>query len=427
VPHHGLDENLQRVFHEARLQHAIIFFDEADEMFTDRRFNGAMPTLLRELERLDGICILATNRRQVLDEALDRRILYKLDFEVPPPEQREEIWRRHLPAQAPLADDIDLAALSQDFEFSGGYIKNAVLTAMTVAVQRQGAERRITQADLRQAATLQRLNRLTAHADKVQPRVSLEDVVVDEQTRSQIDAFIAAARQRTTVFSTWGFGRKASRGRGLAGLLSGPSGTGKNMTAEAIAGALGQNLYPIRMDSLISKFVGETEKHLAAVFAAARDTEAVVFFDEADALFTRRLDGQDHHAHYINQQINMLLTELEKFDGVVLLASNRPEALDPAFERRIRYHIRFNLPHPSVRADLWRKMIPHEAPLDATIDFDELADAFEFSGGTIRSVVLRAAFAAANNGRLITRQLLFDAAEAEAPLQGEKLSIGFHG
>ncbi len=427
VPHHGLDENLQRVFHEARLQHAIIFFDEADEMFTDRRFNGAMPTLLRELERLDGICILATNRRQVLDEALDRRILYKLDFEVPPPEQREEIWRRHLPAKAPLADDIDLAALSQDFEFSGGYIKNAVLTAMTVAVQRQGAERRITQADLRQAATLQRLNRLTAHADKVQPRVSLEDVVVDEQTRSQIDAFIAAARQRTTVFSTWGFGRKASRGRGLAGLLSGPSGTGKNMTAEAIAGALGQNLYPIRMDSLISKFVGETEKHLAAVFAAARDTEAVVFFDEADALFTRRLDGQDHHAHYINQQINILLTELEKFDGVVLLASNRPEALDPAFERRIRYHIRFALPRPSVRADLWRKMIPHEAPLDATIDFDELADAFEFSGGTIRSVVLRAAFAAANNGRLMTRQLLFDAAEAEAPLQGEKLSIGFHG
>jgi SpoVK/Ycf46/Vps4 family AAA+-type ATPase len=163
------------------------------------------------------------------------------------------------------------------------------------------------------------------------------------------------------------------------------------------------------------------------VFAAARDTEAVVFFDEADALFTRRLDGQDHHAHYINQQINMLLTELEKFDGVVLLASNRPEALDPAFERRIRYHIRFALPRPSVRADLWRKMIPHEAPLDATIDFDELADAFEFSGGTIRSVVLRAAFAAANNGRLITRKLLFDAAEAEAPLQGEKLSIGFHG
>ena len=425
MPRHGLDENLQRVFHEARLQHAILFFDEADEMFTDRSFNGAMPTLLRELERLDGICILATNRRQVLDEALDRRIMYKLDFEVPPPEQREEIWRRHLPPQAPLADDIDLKALAEEFDFSGGYIKNAVLTAMTRAVQRQGAERRITQTDLRHAATLQRRNRLTAHADKIQPRVSLADVVVAGDTRDQIAALVAAARQRNTVFSTWGFGKKASRGRGLAALLSGPSGTGKSLTAEAIACELGQNLYPVRMDSLISKYVGETEKHLTAVFAAAKETEAVVFFDEADALFSRRLDGQDHHAHYINQQVNVLLTELEKFDGVVLLATNRPEALDSAFERRIRYHIRFRLPNLASRAELWRKMIPPEAPLDGDVDFGELAEAFAFSGGTIRSVVLRAAFAAANNGRRITRALLHEAAEAETPLRIVKPSMGF--
>jgi SpoVK/Ycf46/Vps4 family AAA+-type ATPase len=425
MPRHGLDENLQRVFHEARLQHAILFFDEADEMFTDRSFNGAMPTLLRELERLDGICILATNRRQVLDEALDRRIMYKLDFEVPPPEQREEIWRRHLPKKAPLAADIDLKLLAEEFDFSGGYIKNAVMTAMTAAVQRRGADRRIAQADLRHAASLQRRNRLTAHADKIQPRVSLADVVVDEETQGQIEALVAAARQRNTVFSTWGFGKKATRGRGLAGLLSGPSGIGKSMTAEAIACELGQNLYPVRMDSLISKFVGETEKHLAAVFAAAKETEAVVFFDEADALFTRRLDGQDHHAHYINQQVNVLLTELEKFDGVVLLATNRAEAIDPAFERRIRYHIRFRLPDRDARAELWRKTIPAEAPLDKDVDFGELAQDFEFSGGTIRSVVLRAAFAAANNGRRITSNMLREAAEAEHPLKMEKPSIGF--
>ncbi|MEI7902724.1 MAG: ATP-binding protein, partial [bacterium] len=425
MPRHGLDENLQRVFHEARLQHAILFFDEADELFTDRAFNGAMPTLLRELERLDGICILATNRRQVLDEALDRRILYKLDFEVPPPEQREEIWRRHLPAQAPLGDDIDLKALAEEFDFSGGYIKNAVLTAMTGAVQRRGAERRITQADLRNAAALQRRNRLTAHADKIQPRVSLADVIADSDTLGQIGALVAAARQRNTVFSTWGFGKKAARGRGLAGLLSGPSGTGKSLTAEAIAGELGQNLYPVRMDSLVSKYVGETEKNLAAVFAAARETEAVVFFDEADAIFGKRLDEGGHHAHYINQQVNVLLTELEKFDGVVLLATNRPESLDPAFERRIRYHIRFGLPDRDARAELWRKMIPTEAPLDSDIDFGELAEAYEFSGGTIRSVVLRAAFAAANDGRRITRALLCQAAEAETPLNIKKPAMGF--
>ncbi len=425
MPRHGLDENLQRVFHEARLQHAILFFDEADEMFTDRSFNAAMPTLLRELERLDGICILATNRRHVLDEALDRRILYKLDFEVPSPEQREEIWRRHLPDQAPVGADVDLKALAEEFEFSGGYIKNAVMTAMLSAVQRQGLARCMTQVDLRQAAALQRRNRLTAHADKVQPKVSLADLVVDGETRGQIEALIAASRKRATVFSTWGFGEKSARGRGLTALLSGPSGTGKSMTAEAIASELGQNLYPVRMDALISKYVGDTEKHLAAVFAAARETEAVVFFDEADALFNRRLDGGDHHAHYINQQVNVLLTELEKFDGIVLLATNRAEALEPAFERRLRYHIRFKLPDRATRAALWRGMIPPEAPVDGNVDFNELAEAYAFSGGTIRSVMLRAAFAAANNGGRITRALLHEAAEAEQPLRLEKLAIGF--
>ncbi len=425
IPRHGLDENLQRIFHEARLQHAILFFDEADEMFTDRNSNGAMPTLLRELERLDGICILATNRRHVLDEALDRRILYKLDFEVPPPEQREEIWRKHLPTLAPLSDDIDLKILAEEYEFSGGYIKNAVLTALTRAVQRQGVEQRITQADLRHAAALQRCNRLTAHADKVQPKVSLPDVVLDEGCRSQIEALIAAVRQRSKVFSSWGFGKKASRGRGLAALLSGPSGTGKSMTAEAIAYELGQNLHPVRMDSLISKYVGDTEKNLVAVFAAARDAEAIVFFDEADAMFAGRQDGQDHHARYINQQVNVLLTELEKFDGVVLLATNRPEALDSAFERRIRYHIRFRFPDCEARAALWRKSIPAEAPLDDNVDFEELAETFEFSGGTIRSVVLRAAFSAANDGQRITRDLLFQAAKAEAPLKKERETVGF--
>jgi SpoVK/Ycf46/Vps4 family AAA+-type ATPase len=425
IPRHGLDENLQRIFHEARLQHAILFFDEADEMFTDRNFNGAMPTLLRELERLDGICILATNRRHVLDEALDRRILYKLDFEVPPPEQREEIWRKHLPAQAPLSDDIDLKTLAEEYEFSGGYIKNAVLTALTRAVQRKGPEQLITQADLRHAAALQRRNRLTAHADKIQPRVGLSDVVLDEGCRSQVEALIAAARQRSKVFSSWGFGKKATRGRGLAALLSGPSGTGKSMTAEAIAHELGQNLYPVRMDSLISKYVGDTEKNLAAVFAAAHEAEAIVFFDEADALFACRLDGQDHHARYINQQVNVLLTELEKFDGVVLLATNRPAELDSAFERRIRYHVRFMFPDCEARAALWRRSIPAEAPLAESVDFEELAEVFEFSGGTIRSVVLRAAFAAANDGQVITRDLLFRAAKAEAPLKKEKDVVGF--
>ncbi len=423
-PRHTFEDNLGRIFHEARLQNAIILFDEADEMFADRSANGAMPTLLREFEKLDGIVILATNRRHLLDEALERRIMYKLDFELPTPELREEIWRCHLPADAPLATDIDLHALAEEFEFSGGYIKNAVLVAVHRTMQRHGKERRITQADLRAGAGVQRRNRLAMHTDKVIPKVSLNDVVLPDMVKQQVRAITAAARKRSTVFSTWGFGRKLSLGKAITVLFAGESGVGKTMTAEAIAFELGQNLYPVSLPATVSMWVGQTEKNLAAVFAAAREAQAILFFDEADALFSARLEEGNHHAHYINQQVNVLLTEIEKFDGMVILATNRAEAIDQAFERRIRYRISFPKPDAVAREAIWRGLIPPEAPLAAEVDFAILAKDYDFTGGTIKNVVLRAAFAAATNGQVINMADLRQAAEEEEPLQ-KAAAIGF--
>ena len=419
-----IEEGLRRAFHEARLQHAILFFDEADEMLGDRGWCSGVPTLLREFEKLDGIAILATNRRQALDEALDRRILYKLDFELPTPEQREEIWRKHLPAEAPLADDVDTAALAEEFEFSGGFIKNAVLLAMNRSVQRQGEARQITHADLRAGARLQLRNRLGAHTDKVTPRVGLADVVLPVNVRSQIQEVIAAARKRGTVFSTWGFGRKMSMGKGLSVLLIGKSGVGKTMCAEAIACELGQNLYPVRMSAVVSCYVGETAKNLTGVFKAAKEAHAILFFDEADALFAHRLDEQSHHAHYINQQINSLLTEIEKYDGVLILATNRPDAFDQAFERRICYRVTLPEPDEEARESIWRSLIPSDAPVADGVDFAALAREYDFTGGTIRNVVLRAAFAAATDGQLITNEILRRCADEESPL-AQRSGIGF--
>lgn len=419
------EENLRRVFQESRLQCAIPFFDEADEMFADRRTNGIMPTLLRELERLDDICILATNRRQVLDEALDRRVLYKLDFDIPSAEQREVIWRTLLPKRLPLREDVDVKTLAEEFEFSGGYIKNAVLAAVNTVSQRLETERRVNMADLRAAAALQRQNRLNAHTDQVVPHVGLSDVIVDADTRRQLDGLLRAVRMRSTVFATWGFGKSTANGRGIAALFSGPSGTGKTLTAEAIARELGRTLYPVCLDRVISAYVGETEKNLAAVFTAARDNTAVLFFDEADALFGGRLGNGGHHVRYLNQQTDLLLTQLERFEGLVLLASNRPETFDTAFARRIRYHVRFQLPDRETRLLLWRKLIPADAPLAEDARLEELAAAFEFTGGLIRSAVLRAAFEAAALGGPITHALLRTAAEMEQPLAPARATMGF--
>jgi len=419
-----LEDGLRRAFHEARLQHAILFFDEADEMLGDRAWCSGVPPLLREFERLDGIAILATNRRQALDEALDRRILYKLDLEVPTPEQREEIWRKHLPAEAPLADDVDVRALAEEFDFSGGFIKNAVLLAMNRAVQREGEERQITHADLRAGARLQLRNRLEAHTDKVTPRVGLTDVVLPGDVRGHIEEVIAAARKRSTVFSTWGFGRKMSMGKALSVLLVGESGVGKTMCAEAIACELGQNLYPVRMPSVVSCYVDETAKNLAGVFKAAKEAQAILFFDEADALFASRLNEGNHHAHYINQQINSLLTEIEKYDGVVILATNRPDAFDKAFERRIRYRVTLPAPDHEARERIWRSLIPADAPVAEDVDFAALGRDYDFTGGTIRNIILRAAFAAATDGQLITEDILRRCADEECPLD-HRARIGF--
>ncbi len=418
------EDDLELVFREARLQHAIVFFDEADEMFSDRTFNSAMPTLLRELEKLDGVAILATNRKHALDEGLERRILYKLEFEVPTPELRADIWRNHLPPEAPLAEDVDIARLADEFEFAGGFIKNAVLTAVNRALRRTGNKRRITHEDLRSSAALQRRNKLDVHTDKIAPRVGLAEVVLPDNLAVQVHEFVEAARKRSTVYSSWGFGKKMSLGKALSALFTGESGVGKTMAAEAVACELGQNLYPVQLSALVSKYVGETEKNLSRVFEAAREAQAVLFFDEADALFSSRLEDGSTQAHFVNQQINCLLGEIEKYDGIVILSTNRPDAFDQAFERRIRYRLHFPRPAAAAREKIWRTMMPEEAPVADDVDYAALAADYEFTGGTIRNIVLRAAFTAAINSQKISHDVLRRSADEEQGLKKER-PIGF--
>ena len=280
------------------------------------------------------------------------------------------------------------------------------------------------EADLRAGAILQRRNRLEGLADKVVPKVSLNDVVLPDDTRRQVDAIVSAARSRETVFTKWGFGEKMSTGKSVSCLFIGESGTGKSMTAEAICDELGQALYPVNLAAVVSKYVGETEKNIAAVFASARESQAVLFFDEADSLFGSRLDEDSHHAHYINQQVSLLLTEMDRYDGIVILATNRADAFDPAFERRIRYRVEFPRPDAAAREAIWRELIPKGAPLADDVDFAALARQYDFCGGTIKNVVMRTAFEAATDGKVITGEILRRCAEGEVPLNGAG-RIGF--
>jgi SpoVK/Ycf46/Vps4 family AAA+-type ATPase len=229
--------------------------------------------------------------------------------------------------------------------------------------------------------------------ETIEPRRTFEDVVLPPATMDAIRQALAMIRKQDLIFETWGL---AERHRGTAGLafhFAGPPGTGKTIAAEAIAATLGRRLLVVRYAELESRWVGQTQKHVAAVFRDAVKADAVLFFDEADAIAARRFTGLSQgYEREANAVVNVLLNEVERFPGVVIFATNLAANLDPAFERRIRTHIRFDLPGPVEREKIWRAQLhATKTPLAPDVDFHLLADRYPRSGGDIKNAVLKAA------------------------------------
>ena len=202
-----------------------------------------------------------------------------------------------------------------------------------------------------------------------------------------------------------------NRGLGINALFAGESGTGKTMAAEVIANFLRLNLYRIDLSAVVSKYIGETEKNLRRLFDAAEDGGAILFFDEADALFGKRSEVKDSHDRYANIEINYLLQRMEGYRGLAILATNMKTALDTAFMRRLRFIVNFPFPGPIERKRMWQKIFPPEAPKDE-LDYDRLAR-LNLNGGSIHNVALNAAFLAAHAGTSVTMPLILAAARAE--------------
>ena len=424
------DRFLPGLFREARMQDALLFFDECELLFGDRGMgNSIMTMLLTELERFEGVAVLATNLPVVLDEALDRRILVKVQFPAPDRDARREIWRKHLPENAPIAADVDLDLLADRFEMAGGYIKNAVLMAVAEEVHANGESPSITMAHLEQAARDQLRRPLDEDSPLVMPRVRLRDVVLSEQLRAQIDELIAASRNRRTVLERWGIGAHLTYGTGISALFHGPPGTGKTLCAEAIAGEMNQPLQVVAIPAVVSKWVGQTEQNLARIFKQARSANAVLFLDEADTLLMER--GEGRASRHDDSIVNTLLTLIERHDGVVLLATNLADRLDKALARRLTYRLLFSLPEGKQRAAIWQRLLPPTVPTEGDIDCVRLGEAFRLSGGHIKNAVFKAAFRAASNGGCLSQGVLEDAAEEELEsfdgLSGSKKVIGFGG
>jgi hypothetical protein len=253
--------------------------------------------------------------------------------------------------------------------------------------------------------------RLDTLAQRLDVKASWEDIVLSPEELELLHQIAEQVRHRAVVYDEWGFRQRMNRGLGVSALFAGESGTGKTMAAEVIANDLRLHLYRIDLSAVVSKYIGETEKNLRRLFDAAEDGGAILFFDEADALFGKRSDVKDSHDRYANIEINYLLQRLEAYRGLAILATNFKSALDAAFVRRLRFIVNFPFPGVKERRVMWQKVFPPQTPIEE-LDFNRLAQ-FNLTGASIHNIALNAAFLAAREEKKVTMELILKAARTE--------------
>jgi MoxR-like ATPase len=378
---------------EAWLAGDVLLCEGADLLLAGER-RGARAALLAAVADAPGPSVLTGAAAWEPSDTLRGRRFVQLELGLPDAGAQVRLWTAAL-ADTTVADDVDLAALAARLRLTGGQIHDAAATARSLAQLRGGAGASVATADLAEACRRHTGRRFGGHARKVTARPVWDDLVLPPDRLLRLQELCDHARHRATVFERWGFDRKLANGKGLGMLFAGAPGTGKTLAASVIATELGLELYQIDLASVVSKWLGETEKHLGKIFDEAERGYAVLLFDEADALFGKRSEVHDAHDRYANLETSYLLQRIEAYEGIVILASNFRRNLDEAFVRRLRFIVEFPLPDERERLAIWQRIWPAETPLGPDLDVAYLARRFELAGAHLRNIALAAAFLAA--------------------------------
>ena len=230
-------------------------------------------------------------------------------------------------------------------------------------------------------------NQLGNLATSINAVFTWDDLVVGQEQKRQMKIICDQVRYRSIVNEDWGFRKKSPYGRGLCALFYGSPGTGKTMAVQVMANELGLDLYRIDLSQLTSKYIGETQKNISALFDKAKNINAMLFFDEADSMFAKRSEVKDSNDRYANADTAFLLQKLEDHEGITILATNYVNNIDDAFKRRIRFMINFVFPDKDVRLSLWKTILPKNARVDEALDFEFFAERFELSGSNIKEIL----------------------------------------
>jgi len=407
---------------EAKIHRAILFISNFDELRSSDAASGRQ-ALLDAVAQHPGIVILAGRQGWIPSSSVFG--VLSIDFEIPGFADRCECWKASLEKYGVACDSGDVATVASRFRFSSGQIEQAVAAAMVRSRWRaagestaadsdgQTAPLTLSLGDLAAAARSQCGHELASLTRRIDPRYRWADIILPADPKAQLREICQQAEFRFVVFDRWGFDRKLSLGKGLNVLFSGPPGTGKTMGAEVIANELGLDLYRIDLSQVVSKYIGETEKNLDRIFTAAEHSNAILFFDEADALYGKRSEVRDSHDRYANIEISYLLQKMEEYQGMSILATNLRQNLDEAFVRRLQAIVEFPFPDELYRRQIWEHVFPREAPLGEDVKFDLLAREVRLAGGNIKNIALSAAFAAAADHGVIHLSHLAQAAHRE--------------
>ncbi len=403
-------EDFARLWQRESLLLPLALYLNAAELESDSSDSGLQQRVQQFLYRSNGLFLLDT--RDVWYNMEQANCV--LDVHKPTPTEQITAWEAILPT----GTDSLPAQLAGQFNLNLPTIQHITNSALTQSAAASKSLPLLSdllwQACL--AYTRPRLDKLAQH---ILPKATWDDIVLSEDQRRYLGHIADQVVQRSTVYNNWGFRRRSSRGLGITVLFAGESGTGKTMAAEILANHLKLNLYRIDLSSVVSKYIGETEKNLRRLFDAAEDGGALLFFDEADALFGKRSEVKDSHDRYANIEINYLLQRLEAYQGLAILATNMKSGLDEAFTRRLRFTIMFLKPDETYRQRIWQKIFPSETPVEG-LDYSYLARKFKLAGGSIYNAALNAAFMATAAGTPVSMPHVLEAVRIEL-LKEERL------
>lgn len=403
-------ETLWRLCRESLLLPAVLLVEHFDELLQEGR-SRELAALLDAVHYFSPATFLSGTRNWRPDS--HKSVFINLECPVPDATSRMHFWREELRDNPNEFQESDLVELASKFNFTGGQIHHTVQAARHRAYWESQSPLALTPTLISDTGRSISTPTMSGLARKVDSRYSWSDIVLPENQLVQLQEIALHAKRAQVVFEKWDFAKNFSYGKGIAALFAGQSGTGKTMAASIVGHELGLDLYQIDLSCVVSKYIGETEKNLSRIFAEAQDSNAILFFDEADALFGKRSEVKDAHDRYANIETAYLLQRMEEYCGIVILATNMKQNIDEAFVRRMRFIIHFPFPCDEDRERIWHKAFPATAPLGNDVNFRWLSRKLKITGGNIKNISLRAAFLAIEREGVINMDCLIEAAKRE--------------